>query len=233
MLIGILQCGHAPDSVQDDHGDFDTMFFGLLKGQGLTFKTWNVVDMDFPDDPSQADGWLLTGSKHGAYEDHPFIPPLSQLIRDIYVSDHPMVGICFGHQMIAQALGGRVEKYQGGWAIGRQEYEFGGHGALAINAWHQDQVIEKPDDAQVIGKNEFCQYAALVYGNQALTYQPHPEMSNPITKDYVSARRDNPLYPTDIMDQAIADTTKPIQDATIAKDIADFFKGEFQAKVIA
>jgi len=233
MLIGILQCGHAPDTVQDDYGDFDSMFFGLLAKHDLTFKTWNVVDMEFPVTPREADGWLLTGSKHGAYEDHPFIDPLSAFIREVYASDRAMVGICFGHQIIAQALGGRVEKYDGGWAIGRQEYNFGGRGGLAINAWHQDQVIEKPKDAKVIAANSFCEYAALIYGQQALTYQPHPEMDNDIIRDYVTARRDDPKFPTDIMDQAIKATTHPIQSDAIAKDIADFFKGQYQPEVLS
>ena len=119
MLIGILQCGHAPDEVRAQHGDFDAMFATLFQSYDFTFQTWNVVDGDFPAAIDAADGWLISGSKHGAYEDHAFIAPLSELIREIYASARPMVGICFGHQIIAQALGGRVEKVEGGWAICR------------------------------------------------------------------------------------------------------------------
>ena len=147
MLIGILQCGHAPDDVQAKHGDFDTMFAHLLQGKGFTFKTWDVVDQIFPSSPLEADGWLISGSKHGAYEDHAFIKPLSELIKNIYASAQPMVGVCFGHQLIAQALGGKVEKFNGGWAIGRQNYTFGTHGAVTLNAWHQDQVTALPPGA--------------------------------------------------------------------------------------
>jgi hypothetical protein len=86
MLIGILQCGHAPDDVQSLHGDFDTMFSALLQGYGFNFKTWNVVDDEFPTSPTEADGWLITGSKHGVYEEHAFIAPLSALITEIYTS---------------------------------------------------------------------------------------------------------------------------------------------------
>ena len=84
MLIGILQTGHAPDPIQPDYGDYSDMFERLLGGQGFTFRTWNVVDMDFPTSTDAADGWLITGSRHGAYEDHPFIPPLEDTIRAIY-----------------------------------------------------------------------------------------------------------------------------------------------------
>jgi len=232
MLIGILQCGHAPDDVQAQHGDFDTMFAHLLQGQGFTFKTWNVVDKVFPSSPLEADGWLISGSKHGAYEDHAFIKPLSELIKNIYASAQPLVGVCFGHQIIAQALGGKVEKFNGGWAIGRQDYTFGTHGAVTLNAWHQDQVTALPLGAKVIAKSDFCKYAGVVYGKKAYTIQPHPEFSNTIFTDYVSARRDSTAYPPSMMDRADQLVNVPTQDAVIASDIAAFFKGTFIPEVL-
>ena len=174
MKIGILQSGHAPDELLSERGDFDVHFARLLDGNGFTYETYNVVDMDFPDSATACDGWLITGSKHGAYEDHPFIPPLEELIREIYAADIPLVGVCFGHQIIAQALGGKVEKFAGGWAVGRTEYDWQGE-TVALNAWHQDQVIELPDTAEVVATNSFCENAALVYGKRAFTVQPHPE----------------------------------------------------------
>jgi len=71
------------------------------------------------------------------------------------------VGICFGHQIIAQALGGHVEKFADGWAVGRQIYDWGDK-TVALNAWHQDQVVALPDDAKVLASNNFCAAAALV-----------------------------------------------------------------------
>ena len=232
MLIGILQCGHAPDGVQAKHGDFDTMFAHLLQGKGFTFKTWDVVDQIFPSSPLEADGWLISGSKHGAYEDHAFIKPLSELIKNIYASAQPMVGVCFGHQLIAQALGGKVEKFNGGWAIGSQNYTFGTHGAVTLNAWHQDQVTALPPGAEVIAKSDFCKYAGVVYGKKAYTIQPHPEFSNTIFTDYVSARRDSTAYPPSMMDRADQLVNVPTQDAVIASDIAAFFKGTFIPEVL-
>jgi len=102
MKIGILQTGHAPDEVQDQLGDYDAMFGRLLADEGFVFETFNVVDMAFPQSVTACDGWLVTGSKHGAYEDHAFIPPLEVFIRAARDNDVPMVGICFGHQIIAQ-----------------------------------------------------------------------------------------------------------------------------------
>ena len=126
MKIGILQTGHAPDALIDDTGDYDEMFRDLLGGHGFTFATFAVVDGQFPDSAKDADGWLITGSRHGAYDDLPWIPPLEDLIRDIHARGLPLIGVCFGHQIIAQALGGKVEKFKGGWAIGRTTYDQGG-----------------------------------------------------------------------------------------------------------
>nr|WP_319247078.1 type 1 glutamine amidotransferase [uncultured Celeribacter sp.] len=224
MKIGILQCGHTPDPVAANHGDFDQMFQRLLAPYDFEFEVWNVVDMDFPTGPDAADAWLLTGSRHGAYEDHPFIPPLEALIRDIYASGKRMLGICFGHQIIAQALGGTVEKFQGGWAVGRQAYQLAPLGDIHLNAWHQDQVTRLPRDAEVIGANDFCANAALVYGDRVLTVQPHPELSNPIIVDYLKAKGDDPTYPRDMIATATADTAKPTDDARVAELMAAFLK---------
>ncbi len=87
-------------------------------GNDFTFRTWQVVNMEFPAIGGRCDGWLITGSKHGAYEDLPFIPPLEDFIRKAYAEHVPLVGICFGHQIIAQAMGGKVEKFKDGWAVG-------------------------------------------------------------------------------------------------------------------
>lgn len=224
MKLGILQCGHTPDPVAEKHGDFDKMFMRLLAPHGFTFETWNIVDGQFPNGPSDADAWLLTGSKHGAYEEHAFIPPLETLIRDIHASGKRMLGICFGHQIIAQALGGRVEKFEGGWAIGRSAYTITPLGDIHLNAWHQDQVTVRPECAEVIGQNAFCANAALVYGDTILTVQPHPELSPAIISDYILARGNDAAYAPSLMDRARAENSKPTDDAAVAALMAAFLK---------
>ena len=101
MQIGILQTGLAPEMLAPKMGDYPDMFARLLDGNGFTFRTYRVVEGEFPASVTDCDGWLITGSRHGVYEDHPWIAPLEQFIRDAYAAHVPMVGICFGHQIVA------------------------------------------------------------------------------------------------------------------------------------
>jgi GMP synthase-like glutamine amidotransferase len=105
------------------------MFARLFEPRGFELRLWEVVDGDFPDGPDAADAWLITGSPHGVYEDRPWIAPLEAFIRDIRDAGRPLVGICFGHQIVAQAFGGRVEKFDGGWALGRRSTTIAGPAA--------------------------------------------------------------------------------------------------------
>jgi GMP synthase (glutamine-hydrolysing) len=222
MRIGILQTGHAPDAVRPAHGDYPDLFQRLLAGQGFTFATWAVVDGEFPPGPEAADGWLITGSRHGAYEDHPWIPPLESLIRAIRDAGRPLVGVCFGHQIIAQALGGKVEKYAGGWSVGRTEYDFGGE-TIALNAWHQDQVTVLPPGATVCGTNDFCAHAALVYGDRIFTVQAHPEFHRDFTADMIE-KRGRGIVPDPLLDAAKDRLPLSLDDRRMADRIAAFLR---------
>ena len=218
MKIGILQTGHAVPEMKETLGDYDTLFAQLLDGRGYDFDTWFVVDNEFPPDPGAADAWLITGSKHGAYEDHPWIPPLEGFIRAIGDEGRPLVGICFGHQIIAQAFGGQVEKFAGGWAVGRHLYEIEGE-TLALNAWHQDQVTVLPEAAQLVGRSAFCAHAALRYGPNIYSVQPHPEFT-PEMIDLLIRHRGPGVVPEDRLRQAAGTLSDPVQNDAMAERMA-------------
>lgn len=224
MKIGILETGYPPDSAVDAHGSYPQAFMKLLDGYGFTFEQWAALEGELPDSVQQADGWLITGSKYGAYEDLPWIKPLEQFIVQAYRAEVPMVGICFGHQIIAQALGGKVEKFQGGWSVGRVEYQLDEIGdKVPLYAWHQDQVTELPPEATVAGSTGFCQYAALQYHNKAYSIQPHPEFTRGYTKDLLEARRN--ILPEDAAERAEQSLNEgDTQSSLIAQKIAGFFK---------
>ncbi|KPA22216.1 GMP synthase (glutamine-hydrolyzing) [Shimia sp. SK013] len=224
MKIGILQTGHTPEELVEEFGEYSNLFQALFAGHDFEFVTFNVVDGVFPEGIQDAQGWLITGSKHGAYEDHAWIPLLEDFIRACVSENVPLVGVCFGHQIIAQALGGKVEKYEGGWAVGRQTYDFAGT-EIALNAWHQDQVTELPPGAVTLASNDFCAHAAVLYGDRALTVQAHPEFDG-LFLDGLINTRGRGLVPDTLLDAAEDTLAEPIANQTIADQFADFFRQE-------
>ena len=221
MRIGILQAEEFDTPTQAALGPYRGLFERLLHGHGFDFRVWDVTALAFPESPHEAEGWLITGSTAGAYEDHPWIAPLERTIRAIHASGRPLVGICFGHQIIAQALGGRVEKFSGGWCVGRHVYEIEGQ-EVPLNAWHQDQVVALPAGARRLGGSAFCENAVLAYGETVLTYQPHPEF-DANTVGYFARSLKGGKVPDALLETAEATLPDPTEGGAIGQRIAAHF----------
>lgn len=212
MLIGILETGRPPEELQSAYGSYADMFKRLLghADSSFEFKVYPVLDHQFPTSPHECTAWLVTGSRHGVYENLPWMLQLQDFIRAVWQAEVAMIGICFGHQIIATALGGRVEKSSKGWGVGLQEYAvqkpqdwMGEQTTITFNAMHQDQVVELPANAEVFASSEFCEYAGLVYGGRILTFQGHPEFSTDFEEDLLKLRRGS-VIPKPVADQALS-----------------------------
>ena len=235
MKIGILLVGRASEDLVDEYGTYAEMLIALIntEEQVFEFKTFNILDDEFPKDHLECDGWIVTGSPHGVYEDHSWIPTVSQLINNIYKANLPIFGVCFGHQLIAQALGGHVEKSEKGWGLGLHTYQVNNKPdymsnlseEVTLNICHQDQVLRPPQGATVYAKSEFCENAGFYIKDKVLTMQAHPEFLVDFTKALLTARRDVTI-PKEFVDPALVglkNNPDSAQSNQFAKTIRQFF----------
>ncbi len=193
--IAILETGAPPPALEAAHGDYPAMFRALL-GDGFAFETFDVQAGEWPD-ATDFDAAIITGSSAGVYETDAWIAELLDWIRAAK-GRTKLVGVCFGHQAMAQALGGRVEKSDRGWGVGLHRYQVvapepwmsPAAASVAIPASHQDQVVEAPADARVILRSEFTPYAGLAWGEDSISIQPHPEFTPAFASALTAGRHD-------------------------------------------
>jgi GMP synthase-like glutamine amidotransferase len=227
--IAILKTGAPPPALAATHGDYPAMFRDLL-GEGFAFETFDVQAGEWPD-PTAFDAAILTGSAAGVYEDAPWIAGLLDWIREAK-GRLRLVGICFGHQAMAQALGGRVEKSERGWGVGLHRYEVVSPEswmspeatAVAIPASHQDQVVEKPAEARVLLRSDFTPFAGLAWGEDAISFQAHPEFTPAFATDLTAGRHDR-IDPA-LVERAVDSLKAPDDRALVGRWITEFVTGQ-------
>ena len=224
MKLAILETGHPPGDLADRFGDYSAMFAEML-GPEFEAETFNVEAGEFPD-PGNHEAVLITGSPAGVYEDLDWLPGLFDFIRA--AKDSKMVGICFGHQAMAEALGGHVEKSDKGWGAGLHRYTvtrpepwLDGAREIAAPASHQDQVVVQPPNTEIVASSDFTPYAALAWTDRpAISFQFHPEFSPAFAKALIAERYDRVPNP----DAAIESLDAPNDNARVGGWIRRFLK---------
>lgn len=231
MQIAILETGRINAEIADRFPRYPDMFRQLFEhtsATDLSFVEVAVIDGDMPASVDEHDGYLVTGSAAGVYDSLPWIPPLMDFIRAAHAADKPLVGICFGHQIIAHALGGHAEKWHGGWGLG--VYDVALHDTPAwmpprdrvkLIHIHQDQVVRLPENATHLGSTDFCANAAFYIGDNVFCMQGHPEFERDYTAALMAARTET--MGTDNVAAATQTLEAGHEGVTIANWIVNFF----------
>ena len=229
VRVGLVQCGHVHADLVPASGDYPTVFARLLAPHGIDLVTYDVQTGPPPSDPAHCDGWLVSGSANSTYDDAPWIAPIEAFLRSVLEAAVPLVGICFGHQLLAQAMGGKVEASDAGWGVGAHTYELLGpprtpgwpaSSELRLIASHQDQVTVLPDGADVIARTDHCPVAGFTLGPRAMAIQPHPEYDAAMSRALTTARYDR-IGPA-AADAALASLGEPLDQEPVGAWIAAF-----------
>ncbi|MBL8773152.1 MAG: type 1 glutamine amidotransferase [Phenylobacterium sp.] len=231
MRIGILKTGRPPKPAIPRFGTYPDMFMNLLGRDAYDWRVYAADEGEYPDRPDACDAYIVTGSAAGVYEDDPWIGQLFDFLRAAK-GRAKLVGVCFGHQAMAQAFGGQVVKSPKGWGIGEHAYDIvsrepwmDGAAAIRLPASHQDQVVEVPPGAEVVAASAFTPIAALAWRDQpAISMQPHPEFDPAYAAALIEARRGK-VYADDEADRALASLGRPDDRARVGGWIRAFLLG--------
>lgn len=198
LRIGLLECDHVPASLRDvTGGDYSKMFRTWLAPHAAEVElvAYDVVGGTFPESADECDGWLCSGSRDSVYDDKPWIHALRELVASIHAAAVPYVGVCFGHQMLAHALGGRVDRSDGGWGAGVYRIDVAAEHpwldpsttSLHLHFMHQDQVFDLPSDSTLLGSTDHCPNAMFTVGT-SFGVQAHPEFTPAYTEALLHQR---------------------------------------------
>lgn len=228
MKVGILKTGRPPKPAIPQFGTYPDMFMRLLGPDTYAWRTYAVDEGEWPQRPEEQDAYIVTGSSCGVYDPEPWIGGLMDFLRSAK-GRAKLVGVCFGHQAMAQAFGGEVVKSGKGWGIGEHEYTvlsqepwMDGAETIRLPASHQDQVVKAPPGADVIAASAFTPFGALAWRDQpAISLQLHPEFEPAYAMALIEARRGK-TYADDQADAAIASYGRPDDRARVGQWIRNF-----------
>lgn len=233
LRIGILETGHNSEQLAGRFGRFVDNFQRWLSVQNAEFPVqltaYRVEDGELPARVDECDAYIITGSAAAVYEDHPWLPAARVFVQALMAARIKLLGVCFGHQLIVDVLGGRVEKSDRGWGVGRHTYDVTqtvpcmapALPSFSLLACHQDQVVELPPGAQVLASSEFCEYAMLRIGDHVLTVQAHPEFSAEYAQSLYQLRRDR--FGNEVTEQGLSTVSESTDADAFACWVLRFF----------
>jgi GMP synthase-like glutamine amidotransferase len=232
MKLGILNTDAVKPEFAQKYGEYPDMFAEILTATDpqLELVTYEVVEGEYPVDINEVDGYLITGSKLSVYDDVPWINDLKEFIRVLNETKKKVIGICFGHQLVAEALGGKTEPAAVGWCVGAHlnkateiAKNYGIRDAeFQLPSNHKDQVITLPTGGKLLASTDACPIAAIGLEDHILTFQGHPEFGIGYATDLLNMRREiigEASYQT-----AISSLETKTDNLKVARWILEFIK---------
>ena len=233
MKIGILETDRLSEALRRQYGSYGDMFQNLLHSvdKRLALPRYQVTEFHYPENIDDCDAYLITGSKSSVYDDKPWIKDLHDYVITLAGRKKKLIGICFGHQLIAQALGGRAQKSEKGWGVGlatstvyvSKPWMDPAQETFALIISHQDQVTALPPHAELIAGDEFCVYASYQVGDHILTFQGHPEFTREYARQRMHDRRE--IIGEQRYQQGMGSLNDNADHLLIAKWIINFVRG--------
>jgi len=232
VILGILETDSVDKHIRAQQGSYAEMFQRLFLSvdNSIEFRVYQVIEGEYPESVDECDAFLITGSKFSAYEDKAWIRRLREYIVELHRQKIKLMGICFGHQIIAQALGGRAERSKKGWGVGnvnsdivhKESWMGGDARPFSLLVTHQDQVTRLPGGGRCIAGNSFCEYASFQIEKHILTFQGHPEFSTDYLMYLMDKRRD--ILGEERYNRALMSLNSDIDSLMIAQWMVDFCK---------
>lgn len=182
----------APRATCPEAPEYADEFLKMLKSAQtpsdmLSIETFYVKENQYPGDICDFDKYIITGSLASAYANSGWILGLKQFCREAAGRGAKLIGICFGHQLLAEAFGGKVEPAKADWGVGKRVSKLTGDNYLAkyfpkgefvLEYSHHDQVVSPPPNSKILSSSSFCPIESLSIGNFGLTFQGHPEFDD-------------------------------------------------------
>ena len=200
MKLCILDNDILEDQLAQDYTSFATLFKRLFTSVGANWQmeVFSTPLGQYPASYDDFDAVLLTGSRADSFSDEPWVVTLRHQVTQLLAARKKLVGVCFGHQLIALCLGAPVGRAPQGWGAGRMTYDWhrtdlphcAERNQIALLASHQDQVHALPDGATLVASSDFCPVAAFTVDDRVFCIQPHPEFEADISADLINKRRD-------------------------------------------
>ena len=230
MKIGILNADAVKPELAEEFGEYPDMFAEVLLAvdPGLDLVTYEVVQGEYPAHLDEVDAYIITGSKRSVYDEVPWVLRLKEFVVELHETQKTLIGICFGHQMVAEALGGKTSAANAGWCVGVHRFTPTVHaasyglpsGPINLRANHKDQVIQLPPGGKVLASAEACPIASIGLGKHILTFQAHPEFSEGYARALLTMRRE--IFGEELYRTAITSLKTGADNLQIARHIVDF-----------